>query len=87
MGFRPTHPELLDWLASEFIARNGRSKDASTDLYFLLQAGIRSAFRLSVSRAGTELSGVFHPAGSGSHPRQYVASHGLLNENAPRFPV
>ncbi len=31
-GDRPTHPELLDWLASEFVARGWSIKDAGKDL-------------------------------------------------------
>ena len=63
MGFRPTHPKLLDWLASEFIARKWSIKEMHRLIltsHTYRQASDPRADCLSVD-AGTELLWRFPP--------------------------
>jgi len=63
MGFSPTHPELLDWLASEFIARKWSIKEMHRLIltsHTYRQASDPRADCLSVD-AGTELLWRFPP--------------------------
>ena len=51
-GERPSHPELLDWLASEFLKRGGCIKQLTR--LILLSSTYRESSRFSVSAAGKD---------------------------------